>query len=341
MFPNARRACKMHFDASDFDILPVYFFTTIKTLSTRMDSFVQGKHSTEMSMVASPTAESFEAPQDGLQKQYEEQQDQEPISAIDGPQTSTSVLERPEEAEVPTATDSITTESARGGAVSRGKSRGGGRTASSASAKARGASTAKKGAARGSGKAGASTSARGGAKGGRTSNAKVDGTGAKSAAGAKSKDLSNNKAEGSGSGSIEGISGIGSGPSNTIFPLARVSRIVKVDKDIEMTSKDAIWTIAVATELFIKHLTDSAYAKARLDKKKTITFKELSSAVESQNEFYLLQGEFSFIYKSAKDFALITLLSRYNSSTNTFLESTGNEAGCRRKESSQGGGNIR
>lgn len=73
------------------------------------------------------------------------------------------------------------------------------------------------------------------------------------------------------------------------FPLARVSRIVKADRDVEATSKDAIWTIAVATELFIKHLTDSAVASARLDKKKTVTYKELANAVEAQNEFFFLQ----------------------------------------------------
>jgi histone H3/H4 len=265
-------------------------------LSTKMESVVQENPATERSMVEAPTVESIEAPREGLQEQYEERQDQqEPVSAIDAPPTSTSLQEGPEQGVGPAAAkDSTTTESARGGAAGKGKGRGGGRSASTASAKGKGASAGKGTAARGGGKAGASTSARGGAKGGRASTSKGGAKGGKGSAAAKSKDLSSNNAEGSGNGSIEGTSGIGSGPSNTIFPLARVSRIVKVDKEIEMTSKDAIWTIAVATELFIKHLTDSAYAKARLDKKKTITFKELSSAVESQNEFFFLQGEFHF-----------------------------------------------
>ncbi|PWN90910.1 hypothetical protein FA10DRAFT_267339, partial [Acaromyces ingoldii] len=77
-------------------------------------------------------------------------------------------------------------------------------------------------------------------------------------------------------------------PGQSIFPLTRVARIVKADRDVEMTSKDAIYVIAKATELFIKHLTDSAYTKARLDKKRTITYKELASAVHTQPEFFFL-----------------------------------------------------
>lgn len=96
-----------------------------------------------------------------------------------------------------------------------------------------------------------------------------------------------------------------SGPT---FPLARVSRIVKADRDVETTSKDAIWTIAMATvstirerhvflltatmqEAFIKHMADSALAQARLDGKRIVTYKELATAVESQPEFFFLQGK--------------------------------------------------
>lgn len=123
---------------------------------------------------------------------------------------------------------------------------------------------------------------------------------------------SSSSKDGGPSGGAGGASSSAGGPT---FPLTRVSRIVKADSDIETTSKDAIWTIAMATvgvaagnpyephahadvlisvaltqEYFIKHLTDSALAKARLDGKRTLTYKELANAVESQSEFFFLNG---------------------------------------------------
>lgn len=246
--------------------------------------------------VASPREGSFEAPEKGLQQQFEEhnqEKNQDTSSTVQALLTEdalgpASTIEQ-QEAGTSTAREAAPTGSSRGGTAvtSRGKGRGGARGSLTASAKgSRGGKSAGGANARGGSKA----SARGGARGGRGGAAK--GKRGSSVKTSKASLAAAGVLEASGSGNVE-IAGntIGSGPSNTIFPLARVSRIVKVDKEIEMTSKDAIWTIAVATELFIKHLTDSAYAKARLDKKKTVTFKELALAVESQNEFFFLQGD--------------------------------------------------
>jgi histone H3/H4 len=260
-----------------------------------MEAIEEQRPAMEQKTVASPRESSFEVPERKLQQEFEEQnreKDQDTSSAAQAPFTGDALepaadnVGQQDSGEA-MAQEAAPTGSSRGGAAAagRGKGRGGARVTSTASAKgSRGGKAAGGASARGSSKA----ASRGGAKAGRGGAAK----GGKGLSAKASKASLVGGAEASGSGSAEGAGNtIGSGPSNTVFPLARVSRIVKVDKEIEMTSKDAIWTIAVATELFIKHLTDSAYAKARLDKKKTVTFKELASAVESQNEFFFLQGE--------------------------------------------------
>jgi histone H3/H4 len=249
--------------------------------------------------------------QEGLEEHYEDgsqEQDEESIAeAAAGPSLSETNPDEgaiDAEAEVELATKSTSAADGGGGAA-KGKGRGGkGSTAGvKSTTKGKGASTSK--ATRGKGKGGrgaaaAPGSTRGGAakkgRGSSTSTATKPGRGtapktvvAGEVAGAES---STSSAVGAGKDApLTEAAGSGPGPSSTVFPLARISRIVKVDKEIEMTSKDAIWTISLATELFIKHITDSAYAKARLEKKKTITYKELAAAVESQSELFFLQGE--------------------------------------------------
>ncbi|UZJ54619.1 hypothetical protein CBS101457_003939 [Exobasidium rhododendri] len=210
------------------------------------------------------------------------------------------------EAEVGTAGKSTSAAGGRGSG--RGRGRGGRGNAGGVKATSRGRGASNNKGARGKGgrksvsgtaatvaAAAADGSTRGGAKRARGTSSGAAKTGrggtSKSAGPGEGVEGSSSNGGGFAKSTLVGgeVSGAGSGSSATVFPLARISRIVKIDKEIEMTSKDAIWTISIATELFIKHLTDSAYAKARLDKKKTITYKELASVVEIQSEFSFLQ----------------------------------------------------
>lgn len=70
----------------------------------------------------------------------------------------------------------------------------------------------------------------------------------------------------------------------SIFPTARVARIIKADRDVDICSKEATFLISVATEIFLKRLTDEAYTNAKLDKRKNVLYKDLSRAVQ-QNEY--------------------------------------------------------
>ncbi|PWY99770.1 histone-fold-containing protein [Testicularia cyperi] len=70
----------------------------------------------------------------------------------------------------------------------------------------------------------------------------------------------------------------------SVLPMARVQRIIKADRDVDICSKEATFLISMATELFIKKLTDEAYTNARLDKRKVVQYKDLSRAVQ-HNEY--------------------------------------------------------
>ncbi|WVQ94891.1 hypothetical protein IAU59_001977 [Kwoniella sp. CBS 9459] len=75
----------------------------------------------------------------------------------------------------------------------------------------------------------------------------------------------------------------------TLFPISRVKRIVKADKDLENMSNEAVFMVAVATEYFVKHFMEEGYTKARLEKRKIVNYKDLASVVARSEEFEFLK----------------------------------------------------
>ncbi|SNX84694.1 uncharacterized protein MEPE_03403 [Melanopsichium pennsylvanicum] len=71
----------------------------------------------------------------------------------------------------------------------------------------------------------------------------------------------------------------GAKPS-TLFPIARISRIIKADADVDICSKEATLLISIATEIFIRRFTDQAYTNAKQDQRKHVFYKDLSRAVQ-------------------------------------------------------------
>ncbi|MCO5614529.1 hypothetical protein L7F22_068812 [Adiantum nelumboides] len=67
-----------------------------------------------------------------------------------------------------------------------------------------------------------------------------------------------------------------------VFPLARVKRIIKLDKDIRVVAADASNLIAQASQLFVGHLASAAYASALKKKHKTIRLEDVKNAVKSE-----------------------------------------------------------
>ncbi|KAJ1914600.1 hypothetical protein H4219_004709 [Mycoemilia scoparia] len=79
-----------------------------------------------------------------------------------------------------------------------------------------------------------------------------------------------------------GGGGGGGGPTGTThLPAARVKKIVKEDRDIVACSQDALFLISKATELFIESLMHESFEFSRLDKRKTVQYKDMAKAVQS------------------------------------------------------------
>jgi len=61
------------------------------------------------------------------------------------------------------------------------------------------------------------------------------------------------------------------------LPLARVKRIMKLDKDVKLISSDAAFLIAKSAELFLDYLVKHASVKTRAEKRKILHYKDLSA----------------------------------------------------------------
>lgn len=80
-------------------------------------------------------------------------------------------------------------------------------------------------------------------------------------------------------------------PGTTIFPMARLKKIVKADKDLDMMTTEAVFLVGVATEYFIKHFMEEGYTKARLEKRRIVNYRDMANVVARSDEFGFLSGE--------------------------------------------------
>ncbi|EJT45609.1 hypothetical protein A1Q2_01001 [Trichosporon asahii var. asahii CBS 8904] len=77
-------------------------------------------------------------------------------------------------------------------------------------------------------------------------------------------------------------------PGTTIFPMARLKKIVKADKDLDMMTTEAVFLVGVATEYFIKHFMEEGYTKARLEKRRIVNYRDMANVVARSDEFGFL-----------------------------------------------------
>eukprot|EP01132_Coremiostelium_polycephalum_P000963 gene963-1226_t len=76
--------------------------------------------------------------------------------------------------------------------------------------------------------------------------------------------------------------------TSTQLPIARVKRIMKHDKDVKHISNDALMLIAKSTELFLDYIVKEAYKKTSSEKKKILSYKDLSSTVKDLDNLEFL-----------------------------------------------------
>lgn len=65
----------------------------------------------------------------------------------------------------------------------------------------------------------------------------------------------------------------------TVFPIARIKRIAKMDEDVKLLSPGAALLIAKATELFVEQLTAAAFAQTAKTGRKTLAYNDCAQAV--------------------------------------------------------------
>ncbi|KAG9114250.1 hypothetical protein FRC07_007669 [Ceratobasidium sp. 392] len=71
--------------------------------------------------------------------------------------------------------------------------------------------------------------------------------------------------------------------------MARVQRIMKADKDLPNVTKEAVHTISVATEEFIKRLSAAAYHQASRERRTMVQYKDVALAVKRNPEMHFLE----------------------------------------------------
>ncbi|RXW21618.1 hypothetical protein EST38_g4243 [Candolleomyces aberdarensis] len=78
-------------------------------------------------------------------------------------------------------------------------------------------------------------------------------------------------------------------PAKSLFPVSRVQKIIKADKDIPIVAKDAVFLISMATEEFIRRIVVAGQRQARGDNRATVKHQDLASVVRRIDEFMFLE----------------------------------------------------
>ncbi|KAH7926447.1 hypothetical protein BV22DRAFT_1008958 [Leucogyrophana mollusca] len=83
-------------------------------------------------------------------------------------------------------------------------------------------------------------------------------------------------------------------PGKSILPFSRVQKIIKADKDLPIVAKDATFLISLATEEFIKRLSEACQKLAEREKRATVQQKDVAAIVRRADEFLFLEEIISF-----------------------------------------------
>ncbi|KAG9315575.1 hypothetical protein JVU11DRAFT_3211 [Chiua virens] len=79
-------------------------------------------------------------------------------------------------------------------------------------------------------------------------------------------------------------------PGKSILPFSRVQRIIKADKELPMVARDATFLISLATEEFIKRLSQACQKLAEREKRTTVQQRDVAGIVRRVDEFLFLEG---------------------------------------------------
>lgn len=78
----------------------------------------------------------------------------------------------------------------------------------------------------------------------------------------------------------------------SVFPLARVKRIIKTDEDAAKISADSVKLVAIATEKFLALFAKACHQETLANRRKTVTRQDLQTIVERSPHFAFLSDLF-------------------------------------------------
>ncbi|KAF9517215.1 hypothetical protein BS47DRAFT_1483419 [Hydnum rufescens UP504] len=78
-------------------------------------------------------------------------------------------------------------------------------------------------------------------------------------------------------------------PGASLLPMSRVQKIMKADKELAGTAKEAVFLISVATEEFIKRLALEGHRQSLREGRAVVMLKDLANAVRRADELLFLQ----------------------------------------------------
>ncbi len=94
--------------------------------------------------------------------------------------------------------------------------------------------------------------------------------------------------------STEKLSGDGISLDNEVsgvvsLPLTRIKRVLKVNPEYVHTTEASIFSVAVATELFVKYLTEQGKKMADSENRKALHYKDFSKAIAKTEKLKFLE----------------------------------------------------
>ena len=74
------------------------------------------------------------------------------------------------------------------------------------------------------------------------------------------------------------------------FPLGKIKNMMKMDPEVNMVNKDAIFLVTKSLEMFVENLAIEAYSYTVNAKKKTISRQDVEKAIDAVDALAFLDG---------------------------------------------------
>jgi len=78
-------------------------------------------------------------------------------------------------------------------------------------------------------------------------------------------------------------------PGKSVFPVSRVRKILKADRELPMVSREAVLLISLATEEFVRRISEASYRLAARENRATVQRKDIASVCRRADEYFFLE----------------------------------------------------